>query len=127
MIFMASSGPVPTAPHPSYAGVHKLGHSTPDGASQEPSRGGTITSLLPAGYSSSDAAQYTVSLLGCKSTLLAHVQLFVHQDPQVLLYRAALKGFVSQPVLTSGIALTQAEHLTLGLVEPSLGSHGSTF
>ncbi|RMC15238.1 hypothetical protein DUI87_07423 [Hirundo rustica rustica] len=35
---------------------------------------------------------------------------------QVLLCRAALKDF-SQPVLVSGIALTQVQHLALGPVE----------
>ena len=35
--------------------------------------------------------QNTVGLLGCKHTLLAHVLLLTHQDPQVLLRRAALK------------------------------------
>jgi len=36
--------------------------------------------LLPAGYSSFDAAQDTPGVLGGKSTLLAHVQLFIHQN-----------------------------------------------
>jgi len=40
-----------------------------------------------------------VGLLGCKSTLVAHVQLFIHQYPQVLLRRAYLKPFIHQPVL----------------------------
>jgi len=50
---------------------------------------GKITSLclLPPPF---DAAQDTVGLLGRKHTLLAHVQLFVHWDPQVLLHRAPL-------------------------------------
>lgn len=43
---------------------------------------------LPAGHPSFDTAQDTVVLLGCESSLLAHVQLFIHQDPQVLLCRA---------------------------------------
>jgi len=37
------------------------------------------------GNPSFNAAQDTV--LGCKYTLLAHVQLFVHQDPQILPHR----------------------------------------
>ena len=36
---------------------------------------------LSAGHPSSDAAQDIVGLLDCTSTLLAHVQLFIHQDP----------------------------------------------
>ncbi|KAK4828118.1 hypothetical protein QYF61_023916 [Mycteria americana] len=72
----------------------------------------------PAGHASFDAAQDTVGLLGCESTLLAHIQLFIHQYPQVLLHRDALKPFISQPVLILGVALTQVQDLALGLVEP---------
>ena len=41
------------------------------------------------------AAQDTVGILGCKSTLSVHVQLSIRQDSQVLLYRAALNEFFS--------------------------------
>ncbi|KAK4810857.1 hypothetical protein QYF61_008829 [Mycteria americana] len=37
----------------------------------------------PAGHASFDAAQDTVGLLGCERTLLAHVQLFIHQYPSL--------------------------------------------
>ena len=67
---------------------------------------GTKPPSLPAGHPSSDAAQDTVNILSCKCTLLAHVQLFVHQDPHVLLHRAA-PGEFSQSELISGVALTQ--------------------
>jgi len=56
--------------------------------------------------------------LGCKLTLLAHVQLFIYQYPQVLLGRTALNLFIPQPVLLVGIAPKQMQDLTLGLVEP---------
>ncbi|KAK4825808.1 hypothetical protein QYF61_002413 [Mycteria americana] len=56
--------------------------------------------------------------LGCKRTLLAHVQLFIHQYPQVLVFRAALNPFIPQPVLMVGVALTQVQDPALGLVEP---------
>jgi len=36
----------------------------------------------PANLPSSDGARDTIGLLSCKSTLLAHVQFFIHQDPQ---------------------------------------------
>uniref|UniRef100_A0A8C3T9R9 Non-SMC condensin I complex subunit G n=2 Tax=Chelydra serpentina TaxID=8475 RepID=A0A8C3T9R9_CHESE len=36
-----------------------------------------------------NAAQYAFSLLGNKGTLLTHIQLFVHCNPQVLFYRTA--------------------------------------
>ncbi|KAK4824741.1 hypothetical protein QYF61_018213 [Mycteria americana] len=51
----------------------------------------------PAGHASSDAAQDTVGLLHCKRTLLPHVQLFVHQYPQVLFHRATLNHIIPQP------------------------------
>ncbi|KAK4810611.1 hypothetical protein QYF61_007348 [Mycteria americana] len=72
----------------------------------------------PAGHTSFDAAQDTVGFLGCECTLLAHVQLFIHQYPQVLLCRAALNPFIAQAVLIPGVALTQVQDLALGLVEP---------
>jgi len=50
----------------------------------------TITS-----FPSIDAAQDAASFPGCKCTLLAHGQLFVHQNPHVLLQRAALNAFFS--------------------------------
>jgi len=59
-----------------------------------------------------------VGLLGCEHTLVAHVQLFIHQYPQVLLSKAALNTFISQPVLIAEVALTQVQDLALGLVEP---------
>ncbi|KAK4810846.1 hypothetical protein QYF61_008818 [Mycteria americana] len=72
----------------------------------------------PAGHASFDAAQDTVGFLGCERTLPAHVQLFIHQYPQVLLLRAALNPFIPQPVLVPGVALTQVQDLALGKVEP---------
>ena len=59
-----------------------------------------------------------IGFLGCERTLLAHVQLFIHHYPQVLLRRAALNPFIPQPVLILGVALTQVQDLALGLVEP---------
>ncbi|KAK4827791.1 hypothetical protein QYF61_021744 [Mycteria americana] len=61
----------------------------------------------PAGHTAFDAAQDTAGLLGCECTLLAHVQLFVHQYPQVLFRRAALDRIIPQPVLKLRIAPTQ--------------------
>ncbi|KAK4808270.1 hypothetical protein QYF61_020751 [Mycteria americana] len=72
----------------------------------------------PAGHAALDAAQDTVGFLGCKRTLLAHVQLFIHQYPQVLLLRAALNPFIPQPALILGVAPTQMQDLALGLVDP---------
>ena len=48
-------------------------------ASQGQRRGGQ--SLCPSGCSLVDSARYTIGLLSCKSTLMAHAQLFAHQNP----------------------------------------------
>jgi len=78
--------------------------------------------LCPAGHTSLDAAQDTAGLLGCERTLVDHVQLFIHQYPQVLLGRAALHPFIPQPVWIAGAALTQLQDLALGLAEPHVFS-----
>ena len=70
----------------------------------------------PAGHASLDAAQDTVYFLGCMSTLLAHVELLLHQYPQVLLLRAALQPLSAQPVLVFGVALTNVQDPAFGLV-----------
>ncbi|KAK4828770.1 hypothetical protein QYF61_000795 [Mycteria americana] len=72
----------------------------------------------PAGHASFDAAQDTVGLLGCKRMLPGHVELLINQHPQVLLLRAALNPFSTQPVFVLGIAWTQVQDPALGLVEP---------
>ena len=62
--------------------------------------------LQRGGRASSDAAQDTVGLLGCKCTLSSHVQLFIHHHSQVLLARAALSLFIPQSVQIPGVAPT---------------------
>jgi len=49
--------------------------------------------------------------------LPAHVEFLVNQHPQILLVRAALKPFSTQPVFMLGIAPTQVQEVALGLVE----------
>ncbi|KAK4823355.1 hypothetical protein QYF61_001703 [Mycteria americana] len=66
----------------------------------------------PAGHASFNAARDTIGFQGCKHMLPAHVQFFIHQYPQVPLWRAALNPFIPQPVLIP------AQDLALGLVEP---------
>ncbi|GAB0177359.1 cAMP-dependent protein kinase inhibitor alpha [Grus japonensis] len=58
-----------------------------------------------------------VGFLGCKHTMPAHLQFFIHQLPQVLLCRGALNPFIPQSVLVPGIALTKVQDLALVLVE----------
>ncbi|XP_064913828.1 translin-associated protein X isoform X3 [Columba livia] len=72
----------------------------------------------PSGRVAFAAAQDTIGLLGCKHTLLDHVQSFIHRYTQVILRRAALNPFNPQPVLILGVALTQAQDLALCFVEP---------
>jgi len=65
-----------------------------------------------AGHTFLDATQDMVGHLGCKCTLLVHVE-----HSQILLFRAAIKPFSAQPVLLLEIVLAQVQDLTLGLVE----------
>ncbi|PKU44166.1 hypothetical protein llap_5535 [Limosa lapponica baueri] len=71
----------------------------------------------PAGQASFDAAQDVAGFLGCKHTLLAHVELLVNQHTQVFLLGAALNPFSAQPVFVLEIALIQVQDLAFGLVE----------
>lgn len=70
----------------------------------------------PAVHDSFDADQGTVGFLGSRCTSPAYVKLFIHQN-QVRL-RAALNPLIALPVFMVGIALTQAQGLIFGLVEP---------
>ena len=71
----------------------------------------------PAGHSSFDAAQDTIGFLGCKGALLVHLQLAIHQYPQVFFGRAALNPFISQFVSVVDVASTQMQDLSFGFVE----------
>ena len=59
-----------------------------------------------------------VGSLGCKDTLLPHVQLPIHQYFQVLSGRSVLLSFHSQLVLVLDVASTKVQDLALGSVEP---------
>ena len=57
--------------------------------------------------------------LGCKGTLLAHVQLPIHQYPlQVYFSRAPLNHFIPWCVLVMGVASTQVQDLEFGFILP---------
>jgi len=58
-----------------------------------------------------------VALLGCEWTLWGHVELLLNQHPQVLLLRAALSPFFTQPAFVLGIALNHVQNPVLGLAE----------
>ena len=71
----------------------------------------------PARHSSFDAAQDMVGFLGCKGTLLAHVQLAIQQYPQVS-FLAGLHSILSfLLVLVVRVSLTQVQDLAFGFVE----------
>lgn len=55
--------------------------------------------------------------LGCKYTLLAHVQFFIHQYLQVLLQRPAINLFITQTILILWTALIKTQDLAYSLVE----------
>ncbi|KAK4811113.1 LOW QUALITY PROTEIN: hypothetical protein QYF61_016399 [Mycteria americana] len=52
-----------------------------------------------------------------KGTLLAHIQLSIHQDTQVFFCKAAFQLVGPQPVLVHGIIPPQVQDLALPLVE----------
>ena len=54
-----------------------------------------------------------------EGTLLAHVQLLIHQCFQVLFGMAVLYLVIPQLVLIEGVATTQVQDLALGFTEPS--------
>jgi len=85
---------------------------------------------LPAGYSSFDAVQDIVGLPGCKHTLLPHVQLFIHLDPQQGIWTSpqGCSQCVLLPVCIhiGDCANPTVTHHTQPCWIP-LHSHGSTF
>uniref|UniRef100_A0A8C3L567 Protein phosphatase 6 regulatory subunit 2 n=1 Tax=Chrysolophus pictus TaxID=9089 RepID=A0A8C3L567_CHRPC len=68
---------------------------------------------VPAGRPSADGAQDPICFLTCKSSLLAPVQFSTHQDPQVLLCRAALKHCSFQSVYMPGTPPAQVQPVFL--------------
>lgn len=54
---------------------------------------------------------------GCRGTLLAYIQFLVHQNPQILLCKVALKES-SLSVHVAGITPNQLQHSALGLIKP---------
>ncbi|KAK4817435.1 hypothetical protein QYF61_014511 [Mycteria americana] len=72
----------------------------------------------PADHTISDISQDAIGLLGHLGMLLAHIQPAVNQHSQVLFLWAAFQPLFPKPVALHGVAVTQVQHLTLGLVEP---------
>ena len=66
----------------------------------------------PAEHASLDAAWDMVGFLGYEGTLLAHVQLAIHQYPQVLLGSAVFHLYIHQLLLVAVVATTGARPCT---------------
>jgi len=110
IIAVASSSPAPAAPGLSCAEGFRAGHRTPGDSYQSGAEGqNSPLRPHPAGHTAGDAAQGMVGLLGCEQTLLGHAQLFINQQHQALLSRAALNPFIPQPILILGIAPTEVQ------------------
>ena len=82
----------------------------------------------PAGHTVFDAAQDMVGLLGCEHTLVAHIQPFIYQYPQVLLLRLlSVNPSLNPPVCTDiGDCLDSGAGLCTWPWWTSWGSHGPT-
>ena len=59
-----------------------------------------------------------VGFLGCEDTLLAHVQLAIHQYPQIRFSRAVLNPFIPQFMSIMGVATTKVQDIALSFVRP---------
>lgn len=70
----------------------------------------------PAAHASLDAAQDVAGFLCCRHTFLSHVELLIHQHPQVLLLRAAFSTFSTQPVFVLGMPQPRCSILHLALL-----------
>ncbi|KAJ7426012.1 hypothetical protein WISP_19978 [Willisornis vidua] len=71
----------------------------------------------PAGHTILDPGQDPIGLLGHLGTMLAHVELPVNPNPQVLLPLAALQPLCAQPVLLQEVVVAKGQDPALGLVE----------
>lgn len=87
-------------------------HSTPDVAQQMLSR-----IFVSASDASANAAQDSIWFCCCSSTLLAYIQLVVHQDPQVPLSKADPQAQRSWPALSSSVMLCQVQDFGLVFVK----------
>ncbi|KAK4807083.1 hypothetical protein QYF61_018424 [Mycteria americana] len=71
----------------------------------------------PAGHTIFDTSQDAIGFLGHLGTLLAHIQLAVNQQPQVLLCLAAFQPLFPKPMALHGVVVTQINTPTqLGVI-----------
>lgn len=93
-----------------------LGNPVLDMASPVLSRGEDALPW-PAGNALPHVDQEAVSLLCCRSTLLAHVQLGIHQDPQVPFCQASSQTVSPQHVLVHEAICPRVQNLALPIVK----------
>ena len=73
---------------------------------------------MNACHASFDAAQDIVDFLGCKGTLLAHVQLRIHQYLLSAFWQGCSLSLHPSACSDSGVGTTQVQDFALGFVEP---------
>ena len=64
-----------------------------------------------------DTSQDVIGLLGHLGTLLARIQLTVHQYTNVPFHQAAFQPLLSKPVGLPGVVVSKKQDLTLGPIE----------
>lgn len=64
-----------------------------------------------------DALQEMVGLFGSQGTLLTHIQLAIHQKPQIPFWVAVLQPLIPHSVYITRNALSQVQNLALALVK----------
>lgn len=100
VIFVAASGLL-TGPCPSCAGCPRAEHRLQVGSHKSSERGVTPLALLVMLLL---MQPWTVVFLGCKHTSTIYVELLINQHSWVLLIRAALNPFFTQPVFVLDVA-----------------------
>ena len=65
----------------------------------------------------STGSQDAIGLLGHLGTLLAHIQLTVHQYTKVPFHQAAFQLLLPKPVGLPGVIVTKMQDRTLGSIE----------
>ena len=71
----------------------------------------------PAHHTIPDPSQNAIGLLGHLGTLLAHIQLTVHQYPKVPFHQAAFQPLLIKPVGLLGVVVTKMQDPILGPTE----------
>ena len=71
----------------------------------------------PAHHTIPDTSQDAIGLLGHLGTLLAHIQLTVHQYTKVPFHQAAFQPILPKPVGLPEVVMTKMQDPTLGPIE----------